>query len=107
MSQLVLILDWNWLVVVFQKLLLRFWDVDLFLPQLLFSLLSEGSMMREGFVAQLNLFQSGVMFIYALKVRVVDAGLWRLGDLKSQRYPDRDKSSSHSLCECCDLTDFP
>ena len=46
--------------------------------------------MRESFVAQLDLFQSGVMFIDALKVRVVDAGLWRLGDLKSQRYPDRD-----------------
>ena len=88
MSQFVLILYWDWLVDVFQKLFLRFWNVVPFLSQLVFSLLSEGSMMRESFVAQLKLFQSGVMFIDALKVRVIDVRLWRLGDLKCQRYPD-------------------
>ena len=86
------ILYWNRLVSVFQTLFLRFWDFDLFLgkflPQLLCSLLSEGSMMWESFVAQLNRVQGRVMFIDALKVRVTDVGRGRLGDLKRHRYPD-------------------
>ena len=51
-----LILDWNRLVIIFKKAFLRFWDVDLFLLQFLFSLLNEGTMMGDGFVAQLDVF---------------------------------------------------
>ena len=86
------ILYWNRLVILFKTLFLRFWDFDLFLgkflSQLLCSLLSEGSMMWESFVAQLNRVQGRVMFIDALKVRVTDVGRGRLRDLKSHRYPD-------------------
>ena len=86
------ILQWNRLVIVFQTLFLRFRDVDTFLrkflPQLLYSLLSEDSMMWEGFVAQLNIFQGRVLLVDALKVWVTDEGRGRLGDLKSYWNPD-------------------
>ena len=105
MSQLALILDWNRLDVVFQKLLLRFWNVDPFPPQLLFSLLSEGTMVGESFVAQVDVFQGGVIFIDALKVRVVDVGLGRLRNLESQRYSDA-KKLINMIYDFSVLTDF-
>ena len=54
MSQFVLILDRDWLVVAFQKLSLRIWDIYLFVSQFFCPLLSECMMMRDGFVAQLE-----------------------------------------------------
>ena len=87
MSQFVFILDWDWLVIAFQKAFLRFWNLYLVLSQLVCPLLSEGVMMRYGFVAQLDFFQGRV--IDAKEVRFVDVGLGILRYLKSPGDPER------------------
>ena len=52
-SQLVLILDWDWLVIVLQNS----WDLKLPIPQPVCPLLNEGAIMRDGLVAQLEVFR--------------------------------------------------
>ena len=74
-------------------MLLRFWDLYLILPQLVFPLLSESVVMRDGFVAQLEVrwvLPERLFFVTAdaLKIRVVDVRMWKLRNLESQWDPD-------------------
>ena len=75
----------------------RLWDLYLLLPQLVCPLLSEGLMMRDGFVAQLEVcwvMLKRLFFVTAdaLKIRVVDVRMWKFWNLESQGDPD------NSLC---------
>ena len=92
------ILDGDGLVIAFQELLPRLWDLDMFLPQLVCPPLSKGVMMRDGLVAQLEvcrivLQRMSVVTADAFQVRVVVD----LRDLESQGDPYNSKCFSQYL----------